>query len=314
MRADEFEPSHPTCLRVWQQLSVEAKQGRLDVALQRKSVIDQVTDWVKSGQYSESGAIRRLNPPVDRSTYRSWAAKFRADGLDGLVDWRMPPSLSSVTELLRTAICTLRRADPNVKVEDIVAHIAEHHHQELSESTVRRVLSKAGLSRGRGPAKAASGAGTERRLELGGMKLIEAAIVQTGYLDSLVSGVMAQRDTQAQGEVAPADNSDRDELGRFLSSYNERNRKDEQDVIGPGFASVELKRAQAQPWRFHLAKASSEVVQRKLLGLLVSPLLGSGRWDGIRVPKGQLLEELCGYAYMPSTLDLFTRELKYLGV
>jgi hypothetical protein len=25
-------------------------------------------------------------------------------------------------------------------------------------------------------------------------------------------------------------------------------------------------------------------------------------------------EELCGFAYMPSTLDLFSRELKYVGV
>ena len=316
MRAEEFEPSHPTCLRVWQQLSVEARQGRLDVALQRKSVIDQVTDWVKSGQDSESRAVKRLEPPVHRSTYRGWAASFRAHGLDGLLDWRMPPSDSSVTEPLRATICTLRRADPNVDVEDIVGHIAEHHHHTLSESSVKRVLSQAGLSRRRGPAKAAAGAGTERRLELGGMKLIEAAVVHTGYLESLASGVIGQRDTQTQakGQVAAADNSDRDELGRFLSSYNERNRKDEQDVIGPGFASVELKREQAQPSRFHIAKASHEVVQRKLLALLVSPLLGNGRWDGIRVPKGQLLEELCGYAYMPSTLDLFTRELKYLGV
>jgi hypothetical protein len=146
------------------------------------------------------------------------------------------------------------------------------------------------------------------------MKLIEAAIVETGYLDSLVSGVMKQRDSQSQGQMAAVDTSDRDEHGRFLSSYNERNRKHEQDVIGPGYASVESKRAQAQPWRFHIANASVEVVQRKLLGLLVSPLLGSGRWDGIRVPRGELLEELCGYAYMPSTLDQFTRELKYLGV
>jgi hypothetical protein len=60
--------------------------------------------------------------------------------------------------------------------------------------------------------------------------------------------------------------------------------------------------------------ASDSVIERKVWSLMVSPLLGSGRWDGIRVPRGNLLEELCGYAYMPSTLELFTRELKYLGV
>jgi len=59
---------------------------------------------------------------------------------------------------------------------------------------------------------------------------------------------------------------------------------------------------------------SPEVVERKLMALWYSPLLGSGRWDGIRVSRGQLLDELCGHAYMPATLERFTAELRYAGV
>jgi len=185
---------------------------------------------------------------------------------------------------------------------------------QLSESTVKRILCDAELSRPRGPAKKNSAAG-ERRLELGGMKLIEAAAMQTEYLRAMSEGVTALRDDKTQGEVQGAvDKSNRDELGRFMPSYNERYRKEPQDILGPGFASVDEKRAAAQPGRFHVARASGEVIERKMLALLTSPLLGSGRWDGIRVPRGDLLGELCGYPYMPSTLDLFTRELKYLGV
>ena len=68
------------------------------------------------------------------------------------------------------------------------------------------------------------------------------------------------------------------------------------------------------PGRLHVNTAQQSLIERKMLALMTSPLLGGGRWDGIRVARGALLEELCGFAYMPSTLDLFSRELKYLGV
>lgn len=315
MNADSYEPSHPKCRRVWERLSVEAKRRMFEVALQREKLIEQVSACVDVGRESERHAVARLAPRASRSSYRKWKRNYDEHGLDGLLDWRMPPSTNKSSEQVRTAVCTLRQADPNVKVEAIQAHVAEHHGVLLSESTVKRILSKAGLSRRAGPVKGANAAATERRIELGGMKLIEAAMVQTGYLKVMTSAVIAQRDEQTQGELLKAtDSSDRDELGRFLPSYNKRNRKGPQDALGPGFASIESKRAEADPRRFHIACAKEDVVERKLLALLVSPLLGSGRWDGIRVARGELLEELCGFAYMPSTLDLFTRELKYLGV
>jgi len=77
---------------------------------------------------------------------------------------------------------------------------------------------------------------------------------------------------------------------------------------------VEQKREGLVVERLHLSGASEEVLERKLLGLMVSPVLGNGRWEGLRCAQGELLEELCGYPYMHSTLDLHARELKYLGV
>lgn len=69
------------------------------------------------------------------------------------------------------------------------------------------------------------------------------------------------------------------------------------------------------PDSFQVSKVSEEVIERKLLGLIASPMIGGGRWDGIRVFQGdKLLEEVCGFPYMPGTLDKFTRELKYAGV
>jgi hypothetical protein len=63
-----------------------------------------------------------------------------------------------------------------------------------------------------------------------------------------------------------------------------------------------------------LAHSTSDVIERKLLALLAEPLLGTGRFDGLRSPSGALLSEACGFAYMPATLDKMTRELKYAGV
>jgi len=250
---------------------------------------------------------------VDRSNYRRWKQKYDAHGLDGLIDWRMPPKPEEMPLDVRTAICTLRRVDPNVSVEEIVAHVAQHHSYQTSTTTVKRVLRQEGLSRRGGPV--ASSRVGERRLELGGMKLVEAAALETGYLEALTQAVLGQRESVELPEPAPeVDTSDRDACGRFMSSYNERYRAGAEEEIGPGFASVEEKRADKDPGQLHVMGAGTHVIARKLWALMVSPLLGSGRWDGIRVPRGDLLGELCGYPYMPSTLDLFTRELKYLGV
>ena len=314
MDAESYEPTHPECRSTWERLNPQAKRERFEAALQRQEVIEAVTGRVRSGAESERGALKRVAQWANRSTYRKWKRKYEAHGFDGLLDWRMPPARERVSTEVQTVICTLRRMDANVNVEVIVTHVKEHCGVQISATSVKRILRGAGLSRRRGPVKGASGAG-EQRLELGGMKLIEAAVEQTGYLRAMTEGLIVQRDTATQGEsTGTGDTSDRDEFGRFLTSYNDRYRKGPEDVIGPGFASVQSKREGAEPQRFHIARASEKVVERKLMALLVSPLLGNGRWDGIRVPRGNLLGELCGFPYMPSTLELFTRELKYLGV
>ena len=262
---------------------------------------------------SERDAIARVVGWAHRSSYRRWEDAYDAEGFDGLIDWRISPP-SPMPPAVREAICTLRRADPNYVVADIVAHVGKHHGFETSETKVKRVLKSAGLHRRPGPS-GASARGGAGRLELGGMRLVEAAAVETGYLEAITQGVVEHvADLPRPAEPSPISTSDRDEYGRFLPSYSERYRKGADDEIGPGFASVSLKRAGMDPDRFQVSQVSQEVIERKLYGVLVSPLLGNGRWDGIRVSRGELLEELCGFAYMPATLEKFTGELKYAGV
>ena len=98
-----------------------------------------------------------------------------------------------------------------------------------------------------------------------------------------------------------------------MSSYNERYRKAADAPIGPGFISVNVKSNGKDFSRLHIAGATQEVIERKLMALMPSYVLGNGCGDGLRIASGDYLEELCGFAYMPSALDLFSRELKYIG-
>ena len=298
-------------MRVWEKLSPELRSERYCEALRRKGILDLVA--ARRAGVSERAAIKELVPSPDRSNFRRWKMRYEAYDIEGLFDWRLPPK-AEVPPAVRAAIRTLRQADANVAVEAIVKHVAKHHDFKTSETTVKRILRAEGLARRPGPASRQSGTG-ERRLEFGGMKLVESALVETRYIQALASGVVAHlARTPSDENPAPLDVSDRDESGRFEAAYNQRTRKGPTDDVGPGFNSVEAKRKALVVPRLHLSASTPELIERKLTALFMSPLLGGGRWDGLRIHRGALLEELCGFPYMPATLDLFTRELKYVGV
>lgn len=309
---ESYEPTHPHLRGVWKQLNEAMREDRLQEARRRQRILTAVAG--RPPGESERAALKRLAPVEDRSSFRRWQNRYRDYGFDGLLDWRFPPRPNSMPETVRAAICTLRQADPDFAVAAIIAHVAKHHGYEVKKSKVKDVLRQAGLARRRGP-RSSDGRVGEVRLEFAGMKLVEAACVQTGYVEALTKAVVAKgAAAPSPATPSPVDTSGRDEFGRFGDDYNERYRKKPGEAIGPGFASVETTRSSKDPDRFHLNHVGPDIIERKIWALMVSPLLGSGRWDGIRVARGSLLGELCGYPYMPSTLDLFTRELKFLGL
>lgn len=267
---------------------------------------------VRMKKQSERAAMAEMNA-ADRSSIRRWRAAYAKHGVEGLMDWREPPEPERVPQIVREAICTLRRADPATSVQTIIEHVAKFHDVSVGPTTVKNTLAAAGLARRRGSPAGNTQAGAVP-LEFAGMKLVEAAAVQSGALTALVNTVVeVVASAPRSAEAVAVDRSDRDAFGRFEPGFNRRYRKQPGDVIGPGFKSVEQTRSTKLPTRFHITQVEPEVIERKLWALIVSPLLGTGRWDGIRIARGDLLGELCGFPYMPSTLDLFTRELKFLG-
>jgi len=305
----DFQPTSADRQRVWARLAPHVRDARLAAARRRLEALEEVAR--RPAGESERKAVARVVTWAHRSTFRRWKRRHEDQGFEGLVSWRIAPP-SPMPDAVRHEICAVGRA--GLSVEAICAHVLKHFEFTTSPTTVRGVLKEAGLARppGRPPGE---GPGGEQRLELGGMKLVEAAAVETGYVAALTQAVVEHVETLSRPvEPQPPDTTDRDEYGRFLPTYNERFRKGPDDVIGPGFASVSVKREEMDPERLQIARVRDEVIEQKLYGLLSSPLIGSGRWDGIRVPRGELLGELCGFAYMPGTLDKFTRELKYAGV
>jgi transposase len=255
----EFEPTHPQCCFVWKHLTKEGQKERLAEALRREKIILKIQGR-KKGE-SERAAIKRLGE--NRSNARRWQKRYKAYGLDGLIDWRAPPN-GAIPEEICWEVCALRRVDSAIGVDKIISHIATHHQVSVSETTVKRVLRNAGLSRRRGPANVQSVG--EQRIELGGMKLIEAAAEETGYLKAMTQGIKGIVDAalEMEGGEKEGDTSDRDAFGRFLPTYNKRFFKGSGEEIGPGFACVEKKRETLSPKQLHLSKASSEIIERKV--------------------------------------------------
>jgi len=308
----KYEPKDNKVISIWNRLSPETRDARLSQAKKRLELINALD--ARDSNESERTASVRLNAGVNRTTIRRWREKYNDLGFDGLIDLRVGP-YTLMPKVIQNAICTLRRVDPNINVESIISHVKEYHDFKTSATTVKRVLRKNGLNRKPGGQKGNMSAG-ERRLEYGGMKLLESALVETGYVGTLTQAISAHvMDLPRPETPVEPDRSGRDKFGRITPEYNERYRKKAEDSIGPGFASVSEKRKNMDPARMEIADAKESTIERKLLGLMGSPLIGSGRWDGMRAAHvDTFLKEVCGYPYMPATLDRFSRELKYAGV
>ena len=181
-----YEHMHHHLRRVWDRLSPAARQARYQQAVKRQAVVEAVA--ARAPPISERAALRKAG--IDRTKFRRWQRRYRDHGFDGLLDWRLPPK-GPVTQEVTAVICTLRRADPDCAVETIIDHVAKHHGVVTNGTTVKRILREAGLARRRGPP---AGRGPrEQRLEMGGMKLVEAALWETGYLEALTQGVRGHR-------------------------------------------------------------------------------------------------------------------------
>src|SRR5664280_2914778 len=176
---ENYEPKRDEWQQLWQGWSPALRKRRFFDAQEREASLRNLA--TRDSTESERAAVLRKFPKGSRANLRRWQQRYTEFGFDGLIDWRMPPVVSEMPKEIQAAICTLRQADPNVDVAVIVEHVAKHHAYKTSATVVKRVLQAHGLARRCGPVSGAVACNVQR-LELGGMRLVQAALVQTGYL------------------------------------------------------------------------------------------------------------------------------------
>lgn len=98
-----------------------------------------------------------------------------------------------------------------------------------------------------------------------------------------------------------------------MPSYNRQGQRKHED-LGARFGSVEELRQGKDLGSLQVVKRSVASRYRKDLTLMLLPVVvGGPRWSELKHWRGGQIEELTGFAYQPSTLDKYTRELKYSG-
>ena len=92
-------------------------------------------------------ALDRLDIP--RSTYYRWRAKYKKNGIDGLKDKKAIPTKqwNAITPNEEKRILELAHQFPEMSSREISFYITDKENFSVSESTVYRVLKKAGLIR-----------------------------------------------------------------------------------------------------------------------------------------------------------------------
>lgn len=217
-----YEPKHTKVADIWKRLSPKSREKRLNQAIKRLEIVEALKG--RSAGESERAAAIRLDIKVDRTTILRWRKRYEKYGLDGLIDVRIGPN-TPVPKEISTAICTLRRVDPNISVKAILSHLEEYYAFKTSGTTVKKVLREKGLNRRPGAQRGDSTTG-EKRLELGGMKFLEAAFVETDYIGALTRSIVTHvKDLPRPDIPKETDTSGRDKYGRFKSEYNERYKK-----------------------------------------------------------------------------------------
>jgi len=295
-------------------LKRETWARRLERA-ERHSAIVEAIDKLRSEGATEDEALAQVAPDWHPSTYHGRRRRYKAAGVEGLINKRPGSLPSKVTSEIRQAICLARRIDPQVPSERIIAAIAQQFGVRLGTSTVLAILQEAGLSR-------LQGGGVRKTpepedLEFGGGVFWRLADQELGCSKALTETILelARTVPGPDPERLVADDEGRDEQGRFMAAYNAGRAKEVPRGLGPAFRSVEEKRHETDLRKRRAATESAETIERKVRVLLALPLLtDSGKTIEVSDWRGSRgVAEFAGMPYVGETLERFWRDLKYLG-
>ena len=241
--------------------------------------------------------------------------RYEEEGFEGLIDRRTPRE-RKVTKAQRDLICGARRTQPSIKVSEIRMLVEETTGSAPSETTIKRVLKEAGLARRGGRPAEAGGEVQVEELGAAGFELLKAADAETGAVSDIVEAVQTVGDAIPPPEpVSEEERCLRNDKGQLTARYNRARRKSAGELVAPAYRTAFEKSTERDLGRVALRTEPEEIIERKTWALLSLPALTrSTRIDELYGPTGQLLEGICGYAYMPETLRKTVSEWTVVGL
>jgi hypothetical protein len=290
-------------------------------ALEKVRVVNEIENEQHHSGDSRRKCHGRVAPEVTWSRYLHWWRRWKlGEGLEWerLLDRRVPPAPAATPEDIQTAAVALRRAAPNIDCSTAGKHLMDQFGKrgKLSESTLRRIWSAAGLTH--------PGQGDACRFEKvetfyggGALALIDAAALETGIMEVMAHTAIETGKVTASAQEEPVlavKPEGRDERGCFTADYNRSLRAG----IKPGqedfrWNSDTWKRERRELSTLALLRVKPQTLAKRFLTLGLIPLITERRgFDGLDGPKSQWLEVLGQSAYQPATLDKTLAELALL--
>ena len=307
-----YEPASSKLKIVKSRLSTESWADRVAAAKRHEQVLLKIIERNEKDGLSLNAAVAA---ELDESK-RSWAMgrlkKYRAQGLDGLIDSRCPRE-PTVSKACYTALSAAREANPNLTTEEAVQILENLKIKILpSECTIKRVFRQTDdRRRYREQQKAKAGSRPTEVIEenhAGGELLLAAEAETAGVaaLTELVTQYADDAHEEADSEAYAGDVEHRDRKGRFTKTYNRRRKRSAEEEIAGYLRSAEEK-AEGRPkiWpRF--VRERAKTIDMKLRALTLGTLLPGGKgWSTFRSPEFESLSYLAGFPYMPATLQKF---------
>jgi hypothetical protein len=303
-------------------LGAETLRLRLEAADREALVLDRVLELMREG-LSRSAALRTVMPDCKVESQMKRLRAYQVGGGEGLVSRRYgPPAPLKMTAAVKGGLQVLAKSDPAAGAQVLAERLSAMFGISVAISSVHTALKELGLARPRGrrwpksvaPAAVETTAAELETLPLAGAELLKALDEHLGAVAALTASMGEHLDALSAPEgPVEDDGGNRDDRGRFLPAYNEPAARTEPE-LGARFNTAEKRRAVKDLPAMRVAGESTTTRHRKNLGLVLLPcVVRSTRWSELAHWRGELLDELIGFAYQPSTLDKYLRELKLAG-
>lgn len=301
------ELTDPRLIALQGVLSSEFLSARIAEAERQAALVEVILAKEANGS-NRAAAIREVCPGESVKTWSPRVAKYERGGWQALVSRRHVQATEKLTPQVQMAIRAMLETDKTLRSEELAKKVEKLCGFSIGASTVRGFLREAGLAQPRGCP------GRRGRVEahpLAGAELLLAVDIELGATRALTRDLRVELEELSAPTGPLRDTiSDRDELGRFESAYNEGQAKGEAEVAPKFRAAVET-REERDLRKMRTANTSFQAFHRKVVSLTVLPAVtDSPRWSALRHWQGEHLGVLAGYPYQPATLEKFLGELK----